>query len=191
MISIGFVASRVDGGLLVLEDQDTVGATGVLDFDDLLIIANEGLIGQIKDRMKKMFRMQDLGSFSFYLCMNIECNQEPSKIDLNLYRYIGMILAKFRMHESRPVATRMGMKLVWRTPNKEACDPTVYRSMIINLMYVMTTTQPDIRYPIGVLTRYNHDPSNEHMVALQRMFWNLNGTKDWRLGVNGALGGAL
>jgi hypothetical protein len=120
MISIGFVASRVDGGLLVLEDQDTVVATGVLDFDDLLIIANEGLIGQIKVQMKKMFRMQDLGSFSFYLGMNIECNQEPSKIDFDLYRYIGMILAKFRMHESRPVATRRGMKLVWRTPNKEA-----------------------------------------------------------------------
>jgi hypothetical protein len=63
--------------------------------------------------------------------------------------------------------------------------------MIGSLMYVMTTTQPDITYPIGVLTRYNHDPSNEHMVALQGMFWNLNGTKDWRLGVNGALGGAL
>jgi len=72
MISIGFVASRVNGGLFVLHnnDQDMVAAV-VLYVDDLLIIANEGLIGQIKDQMKKRFRLHDLGSISFYLSMNI------------------------------------------------------------------------------------------------------------------------
>jgi len=72
VISIGFVASRVDGGLFMLHDtdQDIVAAV-VLYFDDLLIIANEDLIGQIRDQMKKTFRMHDLGSVSFYLGMNI------------------------------------------------------------------------------------------------------------------------
>ena len=48
VISIGFVASRVDGGLFVLHDKEDHGiviATVVLYIDDLLIIANEGLIG--------------------------------------------------------------------------------------------------------------------------------------------------
>jgi hypothetical protein len=45
VISIGFLASRVDGGLFVLEDQGTVIAAVVLYVDDLLIIANDGLIG--------------------------------------------------------------------------------------------------------------------------------------------------
>jgi hypothetical protein len=49
VISIGFVASRVNGGLFVLEDQGAVVAAVVLYIDDLVIIANEGLIGQIKD----------------------------------------------------------------------------------------------------------------------------------------------
>jgi hypothetical protein len=54
----------------------------------------------------------------------------------------------------------------------------------------MTATQPDIAYAIAVLSRYNHDPSNEHMVALKRVFQYLNGTKDWCLrfvGEEGAL----
>jgi hypothetical protein len=51
----------------------------------------------------------------------------------------------------------------------------------------MTATRPDIAYAIGVLSRYNHDPSNEHMVALKRVFRYLNGTKDWRLRFGGAL----
>jgi hypothetical protein len=79
---------------------------------------------------------------------------------------------------------------------EEAYDPTTYQSMIESLMYAIATTRPDSAFAIGVLSRYNHDPSNEHMVALKRVFRYLNGTKDWRLrfgGVcvlgEGALGG--
>jgi len=191
VISIGFVASRVDGGLFVLEDHGIVVAAVVLYVDDLLIIANEGLIGQIKDQMKKRFRMHDLGSVSFYLGMNIERNREHHPIDIHQHSYIRTILAKFRMDESRPVATPMAMKLHKRKPDEEACDPTIYQSMIGSLMYAMTATQPDIAYAIGVFSRYNHDPSNEDMIALKRVFRYLNGTKDWRLRFGGALGGGL
>jgi hypothetical protein len=57
VISIGFVASHVDGGLFMLEDQGIVVAAVVLYINNLLIIANESLIGQIKDQVKKRFRM--------------------------------------------------------------------------------------------------------------------------------------
>jgi len=191
VISIRFVASHVDGELFVLHDKDQgiVVAAVVLYVDDLLIIANEALIGQIKDQMKKRFRMNDLGSVSFYLGMNIERNREHHTIDIHQHSYIRTILAKFRMDESTPVATPMAMKLHKRKPNEEACDPTIYQSMIGSLMYVMTATLPEIAYAIGVLSRYNHDPSNEHMVALKRVFRYLNGTKDWRLHFGGALEG--
>jgi len=194
VISIGFVASRVDGGLFVLHDKEDHGivvAAVILYVDDLLIIANEGLIGQIKDQMKKRFRMHDLGSVSFYLGMNIERNREHHTIDIHQHSYIQTISAKIRMDESRPVATPMAMKLHKRKPDEEACDPTIYQSMIGSLMYAMTATRPDIAYAIGVLSRYNHDPSNEHMIALKRVFRYLNGTKDWRLHFGGEEEGAL
>jgi hypothetical protein len=182
MISIGFVASRVDGALFVLhnQDQDLV-AEVFLDIDDLLIIANKGLIGQIKDQMKKRFRMHDHGSVSFYLGMNIERNRENHTIDIHPHSYIRTILPKFTMDESRSVATPMAMKLHMKKPNEEACNPSISQSMIRSLMYAMTATRPDIAYAIGVLSRYNHDPSNKHMVALKRVFRYLNGTMDWRL----------
>jgi hypothetical protein len=85
----------------------------------------------------------------------------------------------------------MAMKLHMRNRNEEACDQTIYQSMIGSLMYAMTATWPDIAYAIGVLSRYNHDPRNEHMVALNRMFCYLNGTKDWRLHFGGEEEGAL
>jgi hypothetical protein len=148
MISIGFVASRVDGGLFVLEDHGIVNAAVILYVNDLLIIANEGLIGQIKNQMKKRFRMHDLRSVFFNCGMNIERNREHLTIDIHQHSYIRMILAKFRMNESTPVATPMAMKLHKRKPDEEACDPTIYLSMIGSPMYVMTATCPDIAYAL-------------------------------------------
>jgi len=191
VISIGFVASRVNGGLFVLHDQDQgiVVAAVILYIDDLLLIANKGLIGQSSDQVKKRFRMHDLGSVSFYLRLNVERNRKHHTIDIHQHSYIRTILAKFRMDESRPVATPMTMKLHKRKPDEEACDPTIYQSMIRSLMYAITTTQRDIAYAVGVLRRYNHDPSNEHMVAIKRVVRYLHGTKDWRLHLGGALEG--
>jgi len=53
-------------------------------------------------------------------------------------------------------------------------------------MEAMTATWPEIRYAIVVLSRYNHDPSNEHMVALKHVSRYLDGMKDWRLRFGGA-----
>jgi hypothetical protein len=194
VISIGFVASHVDRGQLVLHDKenyDIVIAAVILYVDDLLIIANEGLIGKFKDQKKKRFRMHNLGSVTFYLGMNIKRNREHHTIDIHQHSYIQTILAKFRKDKSRPVATRMVMTHHNRKPNKEACDPTIYQSMIGSLMYRMTATRPDISYAIGVHSRYNHDLSDAPMIALKRVFRYLNGTKDWRLHSRGALGGAF
>jgi hypothetical protein len=175
----------------MLEVQGAVVAAVILNVDDHLIMANERFLEQINDQMKKRFRMHDLGSVSIDLGMNIERTREHYTIDINQHSYIRAILAKFRINKSRPVAASVAMKLHKRKPDEEACYPTIYQSMIGSQMYVMTATRPDIAYAIRVLSRYNHDPSNEHMVALNRVFRYLNGTKDWRLCFRGALGGAL
>jgi hypothetical protein len=180
VILIGFESSDGDGGLFMLynKDQDIVVAAVVLYVDDLLIIANQGLIWQTRDKMKKRFRMHDLGSVSFCLGINIERNREHHTIDIHQHSYILTILAKFAMDESRPLATPMAMKLHKRKPYEEACDPTIYRLMIGSLMYAMTATCPDIEYVIGVLSRYNYDPSNEHTLAIKPVFPYLNDKKD-------------
>jgi len=178
VIPIGFVASCVDSGLFVLEDQGIVVAAVVLHVDDLLIIATKCLTGQIKDRMKKRFQMHDLGSVSLYLGMNIQHNREHHTIDIHQHSDIQMSLAKFWMDESRPLAKPMEKELHKRKPDKDACDPTIYQSMIGCLVYTMTTTQPDIGYAMGVVSQYNDDPSNEHIQDLKCMFRYLNDSKD-------------
>jgi hypothetical protein len=93
------------------------------------------------------------------------------------------------MNKSRPVTTPKAMTLHKRKPDEEACDPTIYQSMIGSLIYVMTATRPDIAYAIVVLSWFNHDLSNEHMKALRRVFQYLNSTMNWRVHLGGALEG--
>jgi hypothetical protein len=179
VISIGFVALCVDGGQFVLEDQCAVVTAVVLYIDYLHIIAHVGWNGHIEYQMKKRFRIQDLGSVSFDLGMNIERNREHHTIDIHQHCYFRMILAKFRMDESRPVAMPMAMKFNKRKSDEEACDQTIYQSMIRSLTYAMSVSRPDIAYAIALLGWYNEDPRNNDNVALKRVFRYLNGTKDW------------
>jgi hypothetical protein len=83
MILIRFVASCVDGGLFMCEDQSTVVAAVVLYVDDLLIIANAGMIGKIKEKMQKRFQIHHLGCISCYVGMNNDHNQEHHRIDIH------------------------------------------------------------------------------------------------------------
>jgi hypothetical protein len=82
----------------------------------------------------------------------------------------------------------MAMTLHKMMPNEEAWDPTLYHSVSGSLMYLMTALWPDIKDAIGVPSLYNHEPSIRHIVALMRVFWYLNGTKDWQLHFGEALG---
>jgi 2-hydroxychromene-2-carboxylate isomerase len=65
------------------EDRGIVFAPVVPYLDDLLVIANEGLIGPIKNQinnMKNRFRMHDLGRVSCSLGMNIKRYREHHPI---------------------------------------------------------------------------------------------------------------
>jgi hypothetical protein len=92
------------------------------------------------------------------------------------------------MDEFGPVAMRIAMKFSKRKPDEDDCDLTISQTMIESWMCMVTATSFDIACAIGVLSRYNHNSSNEHMVALKWVFRYLITTNDWRLRLGGALG---
>jgi hypothetical protein len=94
LVSIGFVELRVNRELFMLKDQLRVLAAVVSYVNNLLILANECLICQIKDQMMKRFRIHDLGSLYVYLAMNIKRNPEHHTIEIQQHSFIRTILAK-------------------------------------------------------------------------------------------------
>jgi hypothetical protein len=106
-------------GLLVLEDQGTVVAAVVLYVDNLLICTTKVLIGRSRIKWRKGSPMHDLRSVSFHLRMNIKRNQDHHTINIHQHSYIPMFLGKFRMDESRAVATPLAMRIHRVCPTKK------------------------------------------------------------------------
>ena len=47
------------------------------------------------------------------------------------------------------------------------------------LMYLATTTRPDIAYTVGYLARFNSNPGLAHWQAVKHLLRYLNGTADY------------
>jgi len=54
-------------------------------------------------------------------------------------------------------------------------DVTMYRHLVGSLIY-LTLTQPDISYPVGVVSRYMSNPKKPHLDAVKRILKYIKGT---------------
>jgi hypothetical protein len=56
-----------------------------------------------------------------------------------------------------------------------------YQQAVGSLMYAMLCTQPDLAYPINVLSQHMANPNMEHWMAVKRIFQYLQGTLQMKL----------
>ena len=57
-------------------------------------------------------------------------------------------------------------------------DPTLYRSMIRSLLYLIAS-RPDIAFNVGVCARFQATPKESHLTAVKRIICYINGTSDY------------
>ena len=62
---------------------------------------------------------------------------------------------------------------------------TQYAQMIGNLLHLMNFSRPDIAYAAGRLSRYIHNPNQDHWDALARLMRYLRGTMDYGIKYSG------
>jgi transposase InsO family protein len=188
LVELGFVVSRVDGGFFILVKDDTTLILSVY-VDDMLMVGSRNLIEDLKKRLTARFDMHDLGQASFYLGMQIEF--DGGYVYLSQQAYLEKVLERFGMKDVKPVAAPMHTKeykkkMVRRElSGEEPCDKTLYQSKLGSVMYLMTSTRPDICFTVGVLSRFSSDPGVSHMRAMDRLLRYLAGTKHLRLRLGG------
>eukprot|EP00253_Pinus_taeda_P019402 PITA_19402 len=125
--------------------------------------SDDFVITHFKQVMKNEFEMTDLGLLRCFL--GIEVKQTENGIFFSQAKYVGDILERFKMQNSKPAPTPtiMGLKL-----SKEDCsnnvNPTLYKSMIGSLMY-LTATKPDIMYAMNSVARFMETPNETYWLV--------------------------
>ena len=64
--------------------------------------------------------------------------------------------------------------------SKVEVSPTLYRSIIGNLLY-LTTSRSDIAFNVGVCARYQATPKESHLTAMKWIIRYINGTPNYGL----------
>lgn len=177
LTSLGFIRNPLEHAVYRRGDSTSYLLVGVY-VDDLIITGTEvSAIVSFKDQMQRLFKMSDLGLLSYYL--GIEVSQEKGKITLHQSSYAAKVLEAAGMSNSYSSATPMECRLkLNKEDGGEPVDPTMYRSVIGSLRYLVNT-RPDIAHAVGIASRFMEKPSSHHWAAVKQILRYIKGTLDY------------
>nr|GEU89536.1 hypothetical protein [Tanacetum cinerariifolium] len=123
--------------------------------------------------------MKDMGEADVIL--GIKIKRENRGIVITQSYYIEKILKKFNRENYSSVSTPMNPVEKLKSNTGKPVDQLEYSRAIGCLMYVMTSTRPDITYVVGRLSRFTSNPRRQHLKEKTKVFKYLRGTKDYGL----------
>lgn len=124
--------------------------------------------------LSQWFSLKDLGDLSDFLGM--EVLRTPQGPHLFQCKYIGYLLHRFEMNDSKPRPMPMcaftSLTLRDGVPLEDGSD---YRTLVGSLQY-MLLTRPDIAFVVRKLSQFMHKPTTTHQLAAKRVLRYLKGT---------------
>ena len=188
LTKMGFERTYSDSSLYIFERDGFWVIVPIFVDDITLASASQAALDTFVEDLAKHFKLRDLGPTSFLLGIEITRDRPKRTIFLSQRQYILNKLEEFGMADCHPVGTPMapGSSL-----SKEECPKTPeemkemenipYMNAVGSIMYLATTTRPDIAYAAGVLARFNSNPGMTHWKAVKHLFHYLKGTTDMKL----------
>ena len=143
--------------------------------DDILIASKtEAHLMQIKTRLNSRFKMTDLGKLSWFLGIQFECKNNPTK--RNQSRYIVKILSKFSMADCKTCSTSCEMDITKTNDKVNLINSKPYHEIIGSLIYIMVATRLDICYTVTRLSQDLAKPNSFHLTKTKHVLCYLKGT---------------
>jgi Reverse transcriptase (RNA-dependent DNA polymerase)/gag-polypeptide of LTR copia-type/Integrase core domain/GAG-pre-integrase domain len=175
----GFEKSKSEPTLYIRKRGNSILVVS-LYVDDLIYTGNnEKLMEEFKKDMMETYEMSDLGLLHYFLGIGV-CQADTS-IFINQKKYAENILIKFKMQDSKPVATPlMSNERLKSEDGAKKADSTLYRSLVGSLLY-LSATRPDIMFTASLLSRYMNSPSQINLAAAMRVLRYIKGTKEYGL----------
>jgi hypothetical protein len=124
--------------------------------------------------------------------VEIHRDQNKRLLGLSQKTYLQNVLKRFSMKNCKPAnvpiikGTKLSEELCPTTPEeKRRMNGIPYASALGCLMYAMLFTRPDLSHAIGLLSRYQKNPGEEHWKQIKYVLRYVSGTLDYSLCFNG------
>jgi Reverse transcriptase (RNA-dependent DNA polymerase) len=145
--------------------------------NDILLIGNDILmLDSVKSSLSRVFSMKDLSETTYILGIRIFCERSKRLIGLSQSTYIGKVLERFNMQDSKRDFLSMshGISLsesqCTRTrEQREKMRMVPYASVVGSIMYAMLCTRPDVSHALNMTNRYPKDPGEDHWTAVKNI----------------------
>jgi hypothetical protein len=181
--SAGFVINEADR-CVYYHYGGGAGVILCLYVDDILIFStNIDAIKEVKSFISKSFDMKDLGEADVIL--NIKLIKGENGITLSQSHYLEKILSRFGYVDSKPSPTPYDLSVILRKNKKIAKDQLRYSQIISSLIYLASTTRPDISFTVTKLSRFMSNLGIDHWHALKRVMRYLVGTMSYEIHYSG------
>ncbi|CAL1381785.1 unnamed protein product [Linum trigynum] len=146
----------------------------VIYVDDI-IVAGPNLedIQSVKTQLQKGFKVKDLGNLKYFLGLEIARTQ--AGISLCQRKFCLEMLENADFLECKPAKTPISMKATLSAEDGTLLDDgSNYRHLLGQLQY-LTSTRPDICFPVQQLSQFQDRPTTVHLKALHRILRYLKG----------------
>lgn len=178
--SLNFKKSKADECVYFKKTKNSILYLAVY-VDDILLFGKKDKIVEEKIAIGKIFKIRDLGKAKYIL--GIEIKDSKDSYEMVQTKYINDILHNFRMQDAKPAHTPLELKInLSEIPESEylneKIDSKMYQSLIGSLMYLSTSTRPDISYAVSQLSKFFKEPKRYHWQVGKRVLRYLKETQN-------------
>ncbi|CAI7736747.1 unnamed protein product [Closterium sp. NIES-54] len=156
LATLGFAPSTADPSLFLRTDTTLTPFYVLVYVDDLVFAtADTEALAHVKSELQKRHTCIDFGELTSYPGLRITRDRAQRTITLTQSHMVQQVLQRFGFTYSSPQSTPLptGHSLS-APPSDESVEPSgPYPELVGCLMYLMTCTQPDLAYPLSLLTR--------------------------------------
>ncbi|XP_074299960.1 uncharacterized protein LOC141631152 [Silene latifolia] len=143
--------------------------------DDLVIAGNDSsAVANFKSYLGKCFHMKDLGPLKYFL--GLEISRSSEGIYVNQRKYALEIISEVGLLGCKPAQTPMEQHHTLGNATGPLLENIEsYRRLVGRLVY-LSVTRPDLSYAVHILSRFLHQPREDHMSAALRVVKYLKGS---------------
>lgn len=133
-------------------------------------------IARLLHLLRTNFLLKDLDDLHFFL--GIQCCCTSSSLMLSQQKYIVDLLKKTNMNNCKPMSSPMFASTKLSAFDSISMDdPTLYRSVVGNLQYLLIT-RPNLSFVVNRVCQFMYAPYLTHWQAVKQILYYLQHTMD-------------